>query len=94
MMIATVRRFIQEVSSPTYTLGTDVPEADLRGLLRGISRRKGANAPSFRGAYIPGVVLLKYGGGIFENIPEKCGIFIICRSIYSETSFEPLHRLL
>jgi len=56
-----------------------VPEAGLRGLLRGVSRRKGANAPSFRGAYIPGVVFLKYGGGIFENIPEKCGIFVICR---------------
>jgi hypothetical protein len=27
----------------------------------------------------PGVVFLKYGGGIFENIPEKCGIFVICR---------------
>ncbi len=25
------------------------------------------------------MVFLKYGGGIFENIPEKCGIFVICR---------------
>ncbi len=79
MMIATVRRSIQEVSRPASTLGTEVPEADLRGLLRGVSRRKGAHAPSVRGAYIPGVVFLKYGGGIFENIPEKCGIFVICR---------------
>ncbi len=31
----------------------------------------------------PGVVFLKYGGGIFENIPEKCGIFVICRSFVS-----------
>ncbi len=28
------------------------------------------------------MVFLKYGGGIFENIPEKCGIFVICRFIY------------
>jgi len=28
------------------------------------------------------VVFLKYRGGIFENIPEKCGIFVICRTIY------------
>jgi len=26
---------------------------------------------------------LKYRGGIFENIPEKCGIFVICR-LYSQ----------
>ncbi len=39
----------------------------------------GVHTPSFQGAYIPGVVFLKYGGGIFENIPEKCGIFVICR---------------
>jgi len=30
----------------------------------------------------PGVVFLKYGGGIFENIPEKCGIFVIYRKGY------------
>jgi hypothetical protein len=62
-----------------------VPETDLRGLLRGllrgVSRCKGADAPSVRGAQVPGVVFLKYGGGIFENISEKCGIFVICRSL-------------
>ncbi len=50
----------------------------LRGLslvMRGLSRAVpgyGADAPSVRGAQVPGVVFLKYGGGIFENIPEKC----------------------
>ena len=84
MMIATVRRFIQELSRPAYTLGTDMPEADLRGLLQGVSRRKGADAPCSRVRNFPGVVFLKYGGGIFENIPEKCGIFVIYRIlIYS-----------
>ncbi len=38
----------------------------------------GTDAPWFQGG---GVVFLKYGGGIFENIPEKCGIFVICRYI-------------
>ncbi len=31
--------------------------------------------PASRVRNFPGVVFLKYGGGIFENIPEKCGIF-------------------
>ena len=31
MMIATLGRSIQEISRPAYTLGTEVPEADLRG---------------------------------------------------------------
>ncbi len=31
------------------------------------------------GAEIAGVVLLKYGCGNFENVSEKCGIFVICR---------------
>ncbi len=55
----------------------------LRGLLRGVLGFKGgygADAPNVRGAQVPGVVFLKYRGGIFENISEKCGIFVICHS--------------
>jgi len=29
----------------------------------------------------PDVVFLKYEYGIFENIPEKCGVFVICRRL-------------
>ena len=45
MIIATVGRFIYEVSKPANAPGTDVPETNLRGLLqgllRGVSRYKG-----------------------------------------------------
>jgi hypothetical protein len=32
------------------------------------------------------VVFLKYRGGIFENIPEKCGIFVIYRFDYDRAA--------
>ncbi len=50
------------------------PESQARKAALGLMR------PASGVRTFPGVVFLKYGGGIFENIPEKCGI-TVCKKL-------------
>ncbi len=62
------------------------------GCCRGCCGVSQANTPSVRGTQVPGVVFLKYRGGIFRTIPEKYGIFVICRPFYAPLLCEPFYN--